>query len=264
MLTPDRPLPAPRDAEHHDHEITAVRVGKTDDGSDRYDFQMVGSGILGVADGPLQFEPRAGDALRLYGPLFGMVRGMEVIRDNQVATLYYRTADEQDAYLDAEADRHDNERRAQFERDRDEMDAQYDALPEIFRQRVDKFRANNPDFRWRFESYELFTCEEAVKIADWLCGSTWAPGTMDVAAATNAMAVFHGESFEFQQERAGLSGGHSGNTFGMACRLATLYATGTDAEDGTPAVVALHGALAPLVGSDEYGCVPSAGAEPVN
>lgn len=47
-----------------------------------------------------------------------------------------------------------------------------------------------------------------------------------------------------------ISEGHSGNTFGMACRLAYLYLT--EPEN----VIKLHGALAPLVGSKEYGCVP--------
>jgi hypothetical protein len=47
-----------------------------------------------------------------------------------------------------------------------------------------------------------------------------------------------------------LDDGHSGNTFGAALCLAHLYLTEPEA------VAGVMGALAPLVGSEEYGCVP--------
>lgn len=46
------------------------------------------------------------------------------------------------------------------------MDVDYENLPDAFKKRIDRFRANNPDFRFEFESYELFCCMEAVKIAE--------------------------------------------------------------------------------------------------
>jgi hypothetical protein len=53
-----------------------------------------------------------------------------------------------------------------------------------------------------------------------------------------------------------LADGHSGNTVGCACLLARLYLTSP--ED----VARMHGALTPLVGCAEYGCVhPTEGVE---
>jgi hypothetical protein len=42
--------------------------------------------------------------------------------------------------------------------------------------------------------------------------------------------------------------GHSGNSFGMACRLAFLYLT------DPLLVIAEHGAMVPLTGCEDYGC----------
>ena len=61
---------------------------------------------------------------------------------------------------------------------------------------------------------------------------------------------FYKRPFEEQVKLAGISDQHSGNTFGMACRLASIYLSLPEN------VIRLHGSLAPLVGSGEYGCVP--------
>ena len=42
--------------------------------------------------------------------------------------------------------------------------------------------------------------------------------------------------------------GHSGNTFGCAVMLAILYVTSPEY------IIKAHGALAPLVGCEAYGC----------
>lgn len=184
------------------------------------------------ADSPV--EPRVGMKLRQYGKGFGYcVRGCFL--DGQC--VFYRTEAEQDAKNKADLLERERQDREKFEANRAAIDARYDALPEIFRARIDKFRRNNPDFRWKYESYELFVCEEAVKIAS--------------LGSAVAISDFHGLPWEQQKKMVpGLGDGHSGNTFGAACRLAMDYLT-------APENVELrHGALAPLVGSDEYGCVP--------
>jgi hypothetical protein len=48
----------------------------------------------------------------------------------------------------------------------------------------------------------------------------------------------------------GFDDDHSGNTFGCSVKLALLS---LEQPEG---VVLIHGALSPLVGSKEYGCVP--------
>jgi len=84
----------------------------------------------------------------------------------------------------------------------------------------------------------MFVCTEAMKIAEALSENA------------TSIRIFAGLSYAKQIRQVKLSDDHSGNTFGMAVQLAWLYST--DPEN----VVKLYGALAPLVGSEEYGCVP--------
>lgn len=180
-------------------------------------------------------EPRPGMVAKFYGRGFGYtVRGL--VLDKVV--VFYRTEEEEEERLRDEAARLEQKRRDAFERDRADLDARFEKLPEIFRRRIERFRNNNPDFRWKFERYELFCCEQAVVIA---------------TALKTASRIRDFHRLDWAQQKLlvpGLDEGHSGNTFGCAVRLATLFVERP--ED----VVRLHGALAPLVGSKEYGCVP--------
>lgn len=150
----------------------------------------------------------------MYGSFGHPVRGLFV----RGQCVFYRTLVEQRAKEQAEIAEQHAADKAQFERDRASMDARFEALPDEFRRRILRFRAGNPDFRWRFESYELFCCEEAMKVL------TEAP----------------------------LSDQHSGNTEGFARYLARIYA------EQPEAVVTAHGALVPLVGCEAYGCTHEA------
>lgn len=184
--------------------------------------------------------PVVGMMTRQYGADIGsIVRGFFI--DGR--KVYYRTEAEQRQKNAEDAAAHDQAERERFERNRADLDKRYDALPAIFRKRLDKFRANNPDFRWQFEGYEMFTCEQAVVMAN--------------ALKTPAeVRRFHGLTLDEQMELVpGLSDGHSGNTFGMSCRLAL------DFLEHPENVEKRHGALAVLVGSEEYGCVPKASSE---
>lgn len=186
-------------------------------------------------------EPKPGMSMRQYGRGIGYIaRGCFI--DGQ--RVFYRTDAEQKAKHKADVVAGEKRDRESFEKNRAEMDRRYDALPAIFRARIDKFRRNNPDFRWKFEGYEMFVCEQAVVFA--------------TSAGTPA-ALEAWSKLEYSEQRKrcpGMDDGHSGNTFGAACRLAMDYLTKPEN------VEARHGALAPLVGSEEYGCVPSGGPRP--
>lgn len=172
------------------------------------------------------------------------------------ALIYYRTEAEQQAKQAREVAAMQEKRLREFEETgRAELDAKYATLPPIFQARIDKFRHNNPDFRWEYEGYEMFCCEEAVKLA-----RHW--GTIEAAQHYTSLAA--SETFSVDRERwdreweeqkaidkaAGLADGHSGNTHGTAVALAFWYLKQPEA------VEQMHGALAPLVGSFDYGCVP--------
>lgn len=174
----------------------------------------------------------AGDLVELWGEGIGRpVRGLAVA--GRVA--WYRTEAEQAAHQRRQIEETNQRRRDDFEAKRADLDAAYTALPEPFQRRIDRFRRDGgPDWRWKFEPYEMMVCTDAVRIAEY---------------CTNEhirIAEFVDLPWE-QQKAAGIDEGHSGNSFSCAAHLARLW-------PNRDAVVAAHGALVPLVGCDEYGC----------
>lgn len=196
--------------------------------------------------------PAIGMTARFYGKGIGfVVRGLVI--DGQ--TVFYRTEAQQKALAEEESRKREQEQKYDFKKNRAAMDRRYRALPEVFQRRLDKFRTNNPDFRWRFEGYEMFCCEQAVVIADAMLAKarseTQAAGMTVEEVAAIYVKHFHG--LEWEQQKLvvpAISDGHSGNTFGCAVTLAVQYLSVPEN------VVKMYGAMAPLVGSEEYGCVP--------
>lgn len=181
--------------------------------------------------------PKVGDELTVHtkGGAFGTIRGMDLNGHR----IFWKTDDELEAERVEWLRKNEEEKQQKFKDNVSEMDKQYDALPKCFQERIDRFRANNDRFRLDYESYELFCCEQAVAIAN---GCKSAAGVEEFRKLT----------WEEQLKRVPeLSDGHSGNTFGCAVHLAYWYLQQPEN------VVKIHGALAPLVGSKEYGCVPN-------
>lgn len=187
--------------------------------------------------------PAAGMAARLYGRGIGYtVRGLFL----DGMKVFYRTEAEEEAERVRAAIEHEQAERYDFEKARPDLDRRVAALPEFFQQRIARFRRNNPEFRWKHEAYELFVIEQAVAIA-----TAFEDLRGDPDALRANMNGFRELDWEAQKNSVpGLDDGHSGNTFGAALALAYHYLTRPQS------VVEMHGALAPLVGSEEYGCVP--------
>lgn len=180
--------------------------------------------------------PLAGQQLRTYGCLGFPVRGLFI--DGR--RVWYRTKDEEAEQHRAWVAAQQRRRVEEFEREgRAKQDAQYDAVPDVFKRRIDKFRRNNPEFRVEFEAYELFCCTEALKIAD---------------ALKTSEAVQAWTALSYDERKAAVPdldyAAHSGNTFDASGFLASLYL-----HDALQ-VEHSHGALAPLVGCEKYGCHP--------
>ena len=57
------------------------------------------------------------------------------------------------------------QKRREFAAEKDQLDRSYEALPREFQRRFDRLRRNNPEFRWRHESYEMMVSEEAIRLA---------------------------------------------------------------------------------------------------
>lgn len=148
-----------------------------------------------------------------------------------------RTQQEKDEW----SKNYEREQKKEFERDKIKLDMDYSSLPDVFKRRIDKFRNNNPDFRWKYEKYEMFVCKQAYILAQTL-------------RTPENVEMWSKKSYEEQMRLVPLfDKNHSGNTAGMATVLAYWYLK--EPEN----VVKLHGALAALVGSEEYGCVPRGG-----
>jgi len=191
------------------------------------------------------YEPKVGDLVRL-----------RLVQGSKVAACYIngqkifdKTPEELDAEHKAMVAQMDADKLAAYEKEKPDLDRRFAALPELFQIRIQKFRDNNPSFRWNYESYEMFCCEEALKIAQALGAQDRHP-LEPVDLLETRFKAFQDLDFAEQKKLTGFSDGHSGNTFGIAVHLAYLYLK-------TPEnVPKMHGALAPLVGSQAYGDVP--------
>ena len=147
--------------------------------------------------------PVVGDKITLYIKNGSTIRGMDL----NGKCLYYKTDSELDQEWQQWRADYSRRKKEAFEKNKAQMDSDYESLPLLFRKRIDRFREEDPDFRVDSEAYELFCLTEAVKIAN-------ACETVE-----NIEAFKNGKS-ELVPD---LSEEHSGNTFYCACGLARAY-----------------------------------------
>ncbi len=178
-------------------------------------------------------EPKVGDAFITWGSIGRPIRGQAI----NGRVLYYRTPDEQNVEDAKQAEAMRSERIASYESKRAEFDARVAALPNVFRERVESFRAFRGDaWRWEFEPYELMVCEQAAKL---------------VERFQNVESLVHFSKLEYDDQKVAfpeMDTGHSGNSWGQVLRLARC------AIERPELVPQMHGALCPLVGCESYGC----------
>ena len=207
-----------------------ILEGVTDDGDDW--TLKTDMGYLSVPK-IKGFVPTAGMRAYFFGKGFGhSVRGVVV----EKTPIYYRTIEEAENDHKRYCKKMDSDRAKRLKKNLKNMDADYNALPDVFKKRIDGFRKANPNFRRDYEGYEIFTIKEAIKIANAL---------KDPAKVHE----FYEKPFEEQAKMVvGLDEGHSGNTFGCACQLARMYL------ESPETVLKMHGALVPVVGCEAYGC----------
>jgi hypothetical protein len=197
--------------------------------------------------------PTVGDRLLLITKNLSLIIGVD-INDEEV---FFKTSVQlENEEVEAREQRR-RDLKEKYLKEKEKLDEDYALLPQNFRRRIDIFRETNPDFRWEFESYEMFTCKEAIKIADYLKDHHHLEFPVQRGDVGELVKVFSDLSFEEQQSTAGIDDEHSGNTFGCALTLAQYHLIDSftmDDDSFESLVVAQHGALVPLVGCDEYGC----------
>lgn len=203
-------------------------VSKSDD---LYSVSLEDCSVFGL-DAKYGVEPKVGDELTLHKVKGSTIRGVDINRK----VVFYKTDEQLEQERKEWLENNEKEKQASFAKNKVQMDSDYNELPAVFQQRIDKFRESNPRFRVDYEGYELFCCMEAVKITN-------------AIKTKEGLDDFRKMPYEQQKEVVpDLSEGHSGNTFGSACKLAHWYLTNPDN------VTKEHGALTPLVGCAEYGC----------
>ena len=201
------------------------------DKQNMWEFIVNNGACLSVPKHPT-FIPKKGMNVKYYGKGLGYaIRGI-VVEDT---VFYYRTPEQEEKRFKQWVKDRDNEAKRTFKKNKSKIDKRFNKLPQLFQLRIQRFRKHNRNFRWEFESYELFCCEEAVKIANAL-------------KTEDAIIEWSKKDWKEQVKQVPISDGHSGNTFGCAVVLARLYAR------KSPSVISVHGALVPLVGCKKYGC----------
>jgi hypothetical protein len=175
--------------------------------------------------------PKVGDTIILHTVGWSLIRGITL----NGTLIYYKTDEDLELERLEQQLKYEQEKQELFKKEVKSLDKKYSKLPQVFKDRIDRFRANNDRFRIDFESYELFCCEQAVVIAK--------------ACKTPAgVQEFSKMEWKDQMNKVKkLSDDHSGNTFGMSTQLAYWYLEQPDV------VTKAHGSLSVLVGSAEYG-----------
>ncbi len=237
-------LAAQDDQVYQEHQIKTVEPCE---GTGDFELAVEDGGCLCVQNKLEQAPPVPGDLCRFYGRGFGYpVRGVSVLKPTGEVFYYYATEDEYVTQRAIEAQRHRAAQRKEFDANRADWETRVAALPTPFGARIAFFR-RNPEWEYEHGGYELFTCEEAVKIA----------GAMKTVEGVKALH----DAADSHAVMPSLSHEHTGNTLGVALMLAHMYIRN---EDGGKYVMAFHGALCGLVGCKDYGCysgTPEAQAE---
>lgn len=220
-----------------DNKIFNYKIEKVEESEDWYQITIDKCVICSIKK-KYGKVPKEGDTITIMckGSLFGETYGMKLNGE----TVFEFTDEQLEEKRLRWIEKNKREKLEKFENNKERMDADYESLPDFFKKRIDKFRENNPDFRVDYEDYEMFCCKEAIKIAS--------------SCKTPEKVKEFRELKTFEEQKAmvpDIDGGHSGNTFGCAISLAYHYLSNPEN------IVKHHGALAPLVGSKEYGDVPN-------
>lgn len=209
--------------------IGTVERRETEDGV--FWHVSFGNTFCGVVDKGV--VPKVGDTIEVFGAFGYPFHGYAL----NGTVMEYNSREEMDAQRKARTEKQHAKEKAIFEENRVDLDWQYDGLPPLFKMRIDRFRKANPDFRWRYEAYEMSVCTGAAMLAEWARDR----GGVDEIKRWNALTPQE-QIVEIPQWFQG----HSGNTHQCAVMLAVQYLTGPES------IPLLPGAMSPIIGSADY------------
>lgn len=113
-------------------------------------------------------RPAPGQIIRVWSngsqnhgvTLIGTVEGLY----DPPVHVYYTTRREREAERGWWLVNNQIRQREEFKVQETRLDELYDTLPPPLKARIDRFRAEDPDFRWREEAYEMASCAEAGRL----------------------------------------------------------------------------------------------------
>lgn len=169
--------------------------------------------------------PQEGDEITLW-TTGGRIAGVAL----RGRTLYLKTEREQNLEWLLFRASLGRQRREDFQNQKGELDAKYDALPPKLKDRVDRLRGEDPEFRAEGEAYEMAALSDALPIARAIADQHgWgepdhygAWHLLEEEEVETAVKEFHDLDHEEQIRRVPSlkNSGHSGFTFGAACTTA--------------------------------------------
>lgn len=153
--------------------------------------------------------PQVNDGLTLHtkGSSFGRIVGMD-LNGKEIFKVTEEEIAEQSRIA---TERYDAENKEKYEENKDQMEADYEKLPQAYKDRILKLRIIKPNFQIEFEEYELFICLQSVMITEEF-------------KSAEEISLFSELSWSDQVKRLPkLSEDHSGNTLEGAIYLAKLF-----------------------------------------
>lgn len=113
---------------------------------------------------PIEERPAVGNRIRVWSN-GSMNHGVSLWRSNRtLIPVYYKTKQERDVEHGYWVAEHQRKQRSDFAAQQAELDAQFEALPPDLQRRIQRFRDEDPDFRWREEAYEMAACAEGGRL----------------------------------------------------------------------------------------------------
>lgn len=152
--------------------------------------------------------PKEGDIIRVYGGYGYPIHGLAL---NGQLLFWLTPAEQRKEHREFCANLR-REREERFECQKEQLDRDFDSLPELLKRRISGFRLKDPNFRVEGESYEMFCCTQAALMAE------WAKQFDDPVAELRDWTKRPWE--EQLATMPGFSEGHSNNTFGASVSLA--------------------------------------------
>ena len=112
---------------------------------------------------PISPRPVVGMKIRVWSN-GNQNHGVSVHIGPDIVPVYYKTKREMDVEHAAWIADHQKKQRQDFVDNVVRLDLEYEQLPGPLKRRIDRFRDEDPDFRWKEEAYEMAACAEAGRL----------------------------------------------------------------------------------------------------